>query len=211
MSSTLTSPVPNKNFTITITSIPEDDAIQDVTYLTLSSAALAFDYEASLPDPVDEYGDEEEEDGEVIASSDEFDDDEEPANHDEAVDEALETLQDMISPEQILVLTLQVTPAMIADMKAMYEAQDVGATTEVLITYYSEYGDPLFYHIFMGYISPVRKLNGARNDEGKLVLDLEMDVDEVRTFCLECPSASKPLPLPPEAQFSLPVRVPSAA
>lgn len=204
-------PVSSKNFTVTITSIPEDDAIQDVTYLSLSSSVTGFDYEAALPDPTDAYGDEEDdEDAEIISSEDEFDD-EAPVDQQAAVEEAMDTIQDMVSPEQVIVLTLQVAPAMISDMRVMYEAQDVGASTEVLVTYYSDSGEPLFYHIFMGYISPVRKLDGGKGKSGTLMLDLEMDVDEVRTFCLECPSSAKPLPLAPEEQFSLPIRVPSAA
>lgn len=185
------------NFTVTISTFPEEDALKDVTYAFLSRAVTAFQYAAELPDPTDEYDEDEldgDGDGEVIASADEFDD--EPS-HDDAVDEALETLQELITPEQILGLDLSVSAKVIRDLKDLYEAQDVAAVTEVLITYYDTDGEPVFYHTFSGYISPVRTLDGNHNGGSSdyITLHLEMDVAEVRTFCLENPSPAKPVPL----------------
>ena len=181
----------SNNFTVTISTFPEDEALQDITLNVLSSAVQSYDYTAELPDPADAYDDDElEGDGEVIASADEFDDED---SHDDAVDEALETIQDMISPSQLLTLHTTVTPKVIVDLKAIYESQDVGYVTEVLVTYFNEDREPLFYHLFSGYLSPVRALNGSRVGCGEpMLLSLEMDVAEVKTFCLENPSPVRP-------------------
>jgi hypothetical protein len=202
---TLTADVPSTYFSITITSLPEDDAVTEVTHLHLSMATRSFEYEAVLPDPTDEYEDDElDGEGDVVASPSDLEEDD-PSPED-ILDEAVGTIHDMISPEQLLTLTTTVSPAAINNLKQLYEMQDVGADTEVLITYYSEYGDPVFYHLFTGCVAPVRKLQGtsvsSKSVTSNVEVALEMDVYAVRTFLLENPSTAKPLPLDPTIAYT---------